>query len=320
MLYLIGGENVYKSNIRLDEIKKDALKNGDEVKIYNADEILDLRSLFGEVDSFSLLSTRKLIIVKRIFSLNKASQDIAADFIGKSSDLNIVFWEDKLIEKKKWQVPAIDKRSRLYKIIKQKGIIEEFNLLSYSQIKSWVQNYIRAKGKISSDALELLILKIGNDELQLKIAIDNLFFYVDKNKRNEITAHDIEKLIDKSTEESIWEFLDCLTRREKGKAMEIMESLLIKETDFAIIISMITRQLRILALAKMLMDEGVSVPAIISKLRLHPFVARKIIADCPKFTIEEIKKLYDKLVRLDLIVKEGRFEEKLGLDLFIAAI
>ena len=83
---------------------------------------------------------------------------------------------------------------------------------------------------------------------------------------------------------------------------------------------MIARQFRILSLVKYLQSLGKSSSEITQRLRLHPFVVRKALSHSRNFTIEHLRKLYQKLVRTDLAVKEGRFDGKLALDLFIAAL
>jgi DNA polymerase III delta subunit len=53
---------------------------------------------------------------------------------------------------------------------------------------------------------------------------------------------------------------------------------------------------------------------------MHPFVVKKSLQQASKFTLEELKKIYQKIFQVDLDIKTGRIEPEVALDLFIAGI
>lgn len=311
MLYLIGGDNSYLSSQRVDELKKEFLQryNG-SISIFNADEIDSCAEIVQDADSLSLFSKEKLIIIKRLFSSSKSLIDDLSEFLQKADKVNIIIWEDN----------PPDKRRSIYRLIQKKGIIEEFTKLSPTQLKSWVSGQLQTRVKFDPECVDILILKVGEDQIQLASIIDNLVHLIKANRGKKLTVNDIHMFVAKTTEESIWEFVDAIGTREKKTALEIIESLLREQQDFPFIISMISRQFRIIALIKYLQSIGKNYAEIIQILKLHPFVIRKGTVHTKNFSLHQLKKLYKKLVKTDLVVKQGRFDGKLALNLFIAAL
>lgn len=312
MLYLLGGENLYLSRKRLEELKEDfeeRFKNG-IIQVFNADEIDNSNDILQDADSYSLFFKEKLLVIKRLLSCKKEFVDKVVDYLQTAKNINLIFWEDRYL----------DKRRGLYKIIKARGVVEEYGKLKYSRIKSWLSKQFNSKVNIDDRSIDLLIMKVGEDQSQLKTIADNLIISVKEKNKKDVSLSDIEELVEKSSEDSIWELVDSLSISNKPKALEITEGMLREKQDFVLIIGILTRQFRILSLVKYLSSKGKSSSEITNILKLHPFVVRKALAHADNFTMDQLKKLYQKLVKTDLVVKEGRFEHKLALDLLIAAI
>jgi DNA polymerase-3 subunit delta len=311
MLYLLSGENVYESNKRLEELIAEFRDRYDgQVQAYNADEVESYNDILKDADSLSLFSKEKLIIIKRFFQSNSQSIDAIEKYINSTKHLNLIFWEDR---------PA-DKRKRAYKTIKKKGVVEEFKELKYAGLRRWLNSYMKERIDFEPECTEELIYKLGSDQMQLASSVDNLATLLNSKKQKTLKASDIDSLIDKTAEEDIWEFIDAISENKKDKALEITERLLAERSDFVMIIGMIAREFRILSLVRALLDQGKNHSEVSRTLKLHPFVLRKAVAHSKNFTLDSLKKLFRKLVKTDLVVKTGRFDEKLALDLLIAAI
>ena len=56
------------------------------------------------------------------------------------------------------------------------------------------------------------------------------------------------------------------------------------------------------------------------KLKLHPYVFRKTLDRARRFSLEELKKIYQELARIDLNIKAGRVEPRLALEIFAASV
>jgi DNA polymerase-3 subunit delta len=311
MLYLIGGDNLYQSSQRLEELKEEFLNrfNG-VIQIINADEINNFQEVVNNVESISLFNQEKLLIIKRLQQSKKFIQEQALDFLQSTKNYNLIFWENR----------ALDKRKRIYKFIKKKGVVEEFNKLGYAQLKSWLSRFIGERVDCEPIAVDDLLYKVGDSQMQLSYTASNLIDLVKARGQRKLQREHIEMFVDKTTEENIWEFIDAISESNKAKALDITERFLREKGDFVMIVGMLARQFRILSLVKFLTEKKKNFAEISSTLKLHPFVIRKALIHCKNFTFTQLRKLYKKLVKTDLVVKQGRFEEKLALDLLIAAI
>ena len=312
MLYIIGGENIYQSEDRLEELKsefKERYKEG-SIQIFNADEIENPNEILHDADSYSLFHKDKLIVIKRLFSTQKEFIDKISSYVQESKICNLIFWEDK----------KIDKRRSLYKYVKKKGVVEEFTKLKYSQIKSWLIRKFKPQKEVDSQAVDLLMMKVGDDQRQLEYTADNLIALADERGLETISIDEIEDLVEKTSEDSIWDLMDALSNGDKAKSLKLVEDILRERQDFIYIIAMLARQFRILSLVKYLSNKGKRSSEITRILKLHPFVVKKTLTFIDNFTFDKLRKLYRKLVKTDLVVKEGKFESKLALDLLIAAI
>ena len=53
---------------------------------------------------------------------------------------------------------------------------------------------------------------------------------------------------------------------------------------------------------------------------LHPFVVQKSYYLCNQFSIEQLKKIYQKVFQVDSDIKTGKIEAELALDLLLSEI
>ena len=53
---------------------------------------------------------------------------------------------------------------------------------------------------------------------------------------------------------------------------------------------------------------------------LHPFVVQKSYYLCNQFSIEQLKKIYQKIFQADLDIKTGKVEAETALDLLFAEV
>jgi DNA polymerase-3 subunit delta len=83
---------------------------------------------------------------------------------------------------------------------------------------------------------------------------------------------------------------------------------------------MVIRQFRLLLQAKDIVDSGGDSGEIAKKLRLQPFVARKLVNQSRGFTLDALEDIYHKLVDIDDAIKTSRVDTRLALDTLIASL
>ena len=83
---------------------------------------------------------------------------------------------------------------------------------------------------------------------------------------------------------------------------------------------MICFQMRNLLIVKDLIEKHKSYQEIVMAAGLHPFVVKKSYWQAQKFTMSELKKIYQAIFAVDRDIKTGRIEPETALDLFVATI
>lgn len=304
MILFLFGQDTYRSRQRLKEIIEEYKRANpnwlDFNKIDAGNPDINIFDEFRRsIDTVSMFGNKKLIIIESIFSASEWHQNEVLIFFKKRNleqdkDIAIIFW-----------VEEADSKSALFNFLKQKAKIQEFNYLQGFQLKDWISDYIsRNKGKIENSAVEKLIQYIGSDLWRMSNELDKLLSY---NKL--IKVENIEFLIKPEVDLNIFEMVDALGQKNKSKALKLFNQHLKKGEDEFYLFSMFIYQIR--NLLKVKTGGGKD---------LHPFVFKKTQLQAKNFSFEELKKIYRKLLEIDLDVKTGKTDIKTALEMFIVAL
>jgi len=115
----------------------------------------------------------------------------------------------------------VDGRSRLAKILKEKGELLTTKKLYENQLPEWTSDLIASKGySISRKALLLLVDHIGNDLSRIENEIDKTT--INLGARKNITEEDIERYVGVSKDYNPFELQSALAKKDMEKAMRIV--------------------------------------------------------------------------------------------------
>ncbi|MBS1597772.1 MAG: DNA polymerase III subunit delta [Bacteroidetes bacterium] len=116
----------------------------------------------------------------------------------------------------------VDGRSRLAKLLKEKGELLSTKKMYENQLPEWTSDLIKSKGHtITQKALMLLIDHIGNDLARIDNEIDKIL--INLGNRKNITEDDIEQYVGVSKEYNVFELQDALSRKDVPKALRIIQ-------------------------------------------------------------------------------------------------
>lgn len=115
----------------------------------------------------------------------------------------------------------VDGRSRLAKILKEKGELLTTKKLYDNQLPEWTNDLVQSKGiTIQPKALALLVDHIGNDLSRIDNETDKLMLNLAGRKT--ISEDDVEKYVGVSKEYNPFELQNALAKRDAVKAMKIV--------------------------------------------------------------------------------------------------
>lgn len=115
----------------------------------------------------------------------------------------------------------VDGRSKLAKLLKEKGEMLSTKKLYDNQLPEWTSDLVNSKGySIGQKALLLLVDHIGNDLSRIDNEIDKLL--VNLGTRKTISEDDVEKYVGVSKEYNPFELQSALAKKDIAKAIRIV--------------------------------------------------------------------------------------------------
>lgn len=183
----------------------------------------------------------------------------------------------------------------------------------------WVRDRAAEKGgDFSTQAAVALVQAVGEHQRLLDQEIKKLLAYV--NWERPVESRDVVALVPYAQEAVIFDAVDALGQRDGVKAAELIHNLLDHGNDPRYLFAMIVRQFRLLIQIKELAIESQDVSVISRRLKLHPYPTRKLYVQARNFTLEQLERIYRRLLEIDVQIKTGQMDEAVALDLLIVGL
>jgi DNA polymerase-3 subunit delta len=123
-----------------------------------------------------------------------------------------------------FEVPKLDHRQRLYKILAEKALIVELSLGNESAASLAAQMAKDLGTEIERPAATLLADILNSEPARIQLEIQKLASYV--QGRGRITADDVEELVVAARKNTVWQLADMLATRRRDAALEFLDNLL----------------------------------------------------------------------------------------------
>lgn len=303
MIIFLYGPDTYSSRQKLREIIEEYKKSHPSglnfIRINFSEKNLD--DFRQAAETVSMFDEKKLIVIEGAFQQPEYFQEQLVDYLNKKridsdKDIVVVFWAEE-----------IESKNKMFQFLKKNTKAQEFKLFQPHRLREWIKKYVKEQGgSIDNIAIEKLINYIGNDLWRMSNELDKLLNY-----SKSVEAGNIELLIKPEVDLNIFEMVDALGQRNRSKAIQLFNQHIKKGEDESYLFSMFIYQIRNLIKVK-------SGP--MAKLDMHPFVIKKTSQQARNFSFEDLKKIYQKLLEIDLDVKTGKIDIKAALEMFIVGI
>lgn len=313
-MYLFYGLEEYLIDKEIDKIIND--KNIDKINInqYNL-ETSSLEEILEDASTISLFSDIKLIIVDNAYiftgttnkKLPEQNIKLLEQYFKNNNPSTIVIFK---INKDK-----IDTRKKIVTLIKEKGIVKEFNKIY--NINSFVLNEFKPY-KINNIDINLFIDRVGNDLKLINEEINKIKIYKDNDLV--INKDDIINLTTKNVELDIFKLIDNILLKNKEKAIESYQEMLKYGEEPIAIIIMLANQFRIMYQSKSLIKKGYSEKDISNLLEIHEYRVKKGLEKARMYQESDLLKFLEQLADLDCNIKMGKTDKNIGLELFILTL
>jgi len=331
MIFFLYGEDTYRSREKLKQIEEKFKKTDkSRVNLVKIDgERNQWKNIEKELLSPPFLHDKKLIIVENFLKKKGQKIEEALSFLkeGKIPDGTVVvFREDG--------VP--DARLAIFKFLNKPKQAEKFDLLSPAKLNQWIFKEVETNGvEISQPAAELLSELVGPDLWQMSGEIGKLAAYCrgrgkkKEGKKGLIEIEDVNLFVRGNFDENIFALTDALGQKNKKIFFKILNEQIEAGLSEQYIFSMLVRQFRILLQIKEVIAEDypflssgdpVVRQKIAAELGLHPYVVQKALYQSKNYAVSDLKKIYGKMLEIDMKMKRTNLDPRILLDLFVSKI
>ena len=210
----------------------------------------------------------------------------------------------------------VDKRSRMFKKVKEIGYAAEMARQDCAQLSRWAGGILAREGKkITGRTMELFLNMTGDDMENIRMELEKLVSFT--LGREIITDEDVEAVCTVRVTNKIFDMVTAIVNRQTKKAMDLYEDLLTLKEPPMRILFLIARQFNQILQVKELMAKGMDKGSIASRIKVPPFVAGKMMPQAKTFTREQILSCVTQCVEAEEAVKTGRLNDRMAVELLI---
>ena len=305
-VYLLCGEEAYLKKQYKDKLKRAMADPDDsmnfsayEGKGINPKEVIDL------AETLPFFADRRVILIENSGFFKNSCEELAEYMPQIPKTTHFIFVEDE-----------IDKRSKLYKAVKNAGKIVEFTSQTEELLTRWVLTRIKKEGKnITGSVMQLFLNKVGNDMGNIDRELEKLLCYC--MEKAVIEAADVEAVTTEQTTNKVFDMVNAIAEHNQRKALDLYYDLLTLKEPPMRIMYLISRQFQILLNIKDMSGKGFDNAAMAKNAGIPPFAVRRNLSQAKGFTMQQLKQAIRDGVDYEEAVKTGRMNDQMAVELFL---
>jgi DNA polymerase-3 subunit delta len=182
----------------------------------------------------------------------------------------------------------------------------------------WIQEHVKLEGgQITPQGAVSLANQVGDDSRLASQEITKLLTYV--NFSRPVDVDDVELLTPLTSKIGDFELVNALRDRDARKAQVLLHRSL-QEDDPLRIFQSIVYQIRLLIIARELIDNNGTIDEIPKSLKISYYPAKFALESAAHFTSKFIDMIYHRLLEFDEAIKTGQMDADLALELLVAEL
>jgi DNA polymerase-3 subunit delta len=170
----------------------------------------------------------------------------------------------------------------------------------------------RLKIRLDYTTAKVFADRVGSDRGAIERELQKLAIYCGSGASP--TVDDVSSVVTESYEAGIFQLVDYIGYNKTGKALDELADLMDRGAAAPYILTMIARQLRLIVQVQEAIEDGLPADdkTLASYLKIHPFVAQKVIRQARSFRNSDYKKMLEYLTEADVRLKRGTMASKVA--------
>ncbi len=327
MLYIFHGQNSWAMAEALRHLE--AQVGPPEVRDSNYHRLPASQTSLAEVQGYCwavpFLAERRLVVLEGLLEMAE-SRTARGSEAGKGHSA-LEAWEG-LAEVVKGMPPTnilalvdgrVSPQNPLLRRLRSLAEVRAFPNLAGEELNRWVKERATTRGgSISPGAIKVLVQLVGNNLHALDNEMEKLCLYASGRA---IEERDVRLLVPQEREASIFAAVDALLEHRLPAAVQLTRRLRASGAPMPYILAMLARQLRLVVLAKELVEGGASEQEVGQRLSISAdFALRRTLEQARRHPWPSLKALYRGLLEADLAVKTGRLDQDIALELLVSQL
>jgi DNA polymerase-3 subunit delta len=288
-VYLLLGDDEERKSRGVEKLRAERT-----VEAYEASEISP-ETLVSACNSFSLFGEGPFVVLKNLDAWNAAQKAVIVDYLEDPSP-----GSDLILLGKK-----LGARERLLSAVKNSGEVHTFDQPTGKALIRWLVGHAKKIDlDLPEDVAEDLANRCSGDKMRLLQETEKLALYVGDRTT---TRDDVAAMCPPDVQSNIFAFVDSLAAGERDRALVLLEDLISTGEPPLRLTFMIRRQFQLVARARALLDRGTPQKELSSRLKVPPFVARKLEEQGRKLDEEDVERALALIQDLEGGLKGGSY-------------
>lgn len=310
--YLFFGEETYLMRNYEVALMQAILPAGAEMMNHDSftEKQATATAIMDAAETLPFLNEKRLVTVRNSDFFQKAGRkeegEKLKEFLADLPEtVCLLFLEEK-----------VEKNNGLYKAVVKYGQAVEFKRLTEKELAAWMKKSCKAEGLEMSEAVAGLFLQtVDHDMETMEKEMQKLIAY--KEKGGTVTAEDIRAVCTVSLEAKVFDLVRAVAEKKPEKAVGIYRNLILLKESPYMVLSLITRQFRLILETLLLSKGGLPNESIAAKLEIRDFAVREYLRQSKRFSSEVWKNALRDCLDTDLDIKAGKVGEEAAVELLI---
>jgi DNA polymerase III subunit delta len=213
----------------------------------------------------------------------------------------------------------LDGRKKLHQEMQARIVVVDCGKLAPNDLPVWIRQRSEKLGlKLTPGQIKTIAQRLGPDLLWIRTELEKISTFA--GKAASISDQELDDLIPSEPEPDIFGLIDAVALRDPRAGLPRLQDLLDSGENETKILATLARQFRNIAAAHEARGEGLNAKLLAGTLGINPYVAEKSFTQASRFSLPELQKILERLLRADWRIKTGQREPRLELELAVVEI